>query len=551
MAKSPEHMPLQVEKLFYDLQNRIMADIIRRIQKTGKITSTADYQINKLQILGGTTEYIESEIKRITGMTDAEIWKLYDEVAEEYYTRNKAAYEQINSNFIPYEENEILQAWTAAIVDQTQNEIRNIARSMGMSIALGGGKKVFTPLAEYYQSYLDRACMDIVTGSFSYNTVLRRVIKEMAASGIRSVDYASGWSNRVTVATRRAVMTGVHQLSAKINEKVAKDLGTKDYEITWHAGARPDHWWGGKVYSYEDLVRICGLGTVTGLCGANCYHSYYAFVKGVSVRTYTDEQLADMNAREQEVHTYHGKPYNAYEATQRQRQLESRMRAQRSKVKLLQQGKADPDDIMAARTRYLATLHEYQGFSKVMKLPEQMERVYMDGLGRIAPDIGKVKKQKLQIKSGKRIEKTVDYDIMKSKRFNTADDPMREVTGPAEISNPKEIAEMEKILKEAGVEIVRREKTMAYSPALAAGNPGQFFIEEGSSYSAWCHEFKHFTDDRDDGYLGFRVFQDSKKCKQREIDAYNIEIEMAIKANRQDIVAKLEKLRDKEVEKYE
>ncbi len=407
MAKSPEHMPLQVEKLFYDLQNRIMADIIRRIRKTGKITSTADYQINKLQILGGTTEYIESEIKRITGMTDAEIWKLYDEVAEEYYTRNKAAYEQINSNFIPYEENEILQAWTAAIVDQTQNEIRNIARSMGMSIALGGGKKVFTPLAEYYQSYLDRACMDIVTGSFSYNTVLRRVIKEMAASGIRSVDYASGWSNRVTVATRRAVMTGVHQLSAKINEKVAKDLGTRDYEITWHAGARPDHWWGGKVYSYEELVRICGLGTVTGLCGANCYHSYYAFVKGVSVRTYTDEQLADMNAREQEVHTYHGKPYNAYEATQRQRQLESRMRAQRSKVKLLQQGKADPDDIMAARTRYLATLHEYQGFSKIMKLPEQMERVYMDGLGRIVS--GR--------KTFSNVDKSLETAIIKEKKM--------------------------------------------------------------------------------------------------------------------------------------
>lgn len=407
MAKLPEHMPLQVEKLFYDLQNRIMIDIVRRIQKMGKITSTADYQINKLQILGGTTEFIESEIKRITGMTDAEIWKLYDEVAEEYYTRNKAAYEQINSNFIPYEENEILQAWTAAIVDQTQNEIRNIARSMGMSIALGGGKKVFTPLAEYYQSYLDRACMDIVTGSFSYNTVLRRVVKEMTASGIRSVDYASGWSNRVTVATRRAVMTGVHQLSAKINEKVAKDLGTKDYEITWHAGARPDHWWGGKVYSYEDLVRICGLGTVTGLCGANCYHSYYAFVKGVSVRTYTDEQLADMNAREQEVHTYHGKPYNAYEATQRQRQLESRMRAQRSKVKLLQQGKADPEDIMAARTRYLATLHEYQGFSKVMKLPEQMERVYIDGLGRIVS--GR--------KTFSNVDKSLETAIIKEKKM--------------------------------------------------------------------------------------------------------------------------------------
>ena len=67
--------------------------------------------------------------------------------------------------------------------------------------------------------------MDIVTGAFDYNTVLRRVVKEMTASGIRTVNYASGYGNRVPVAVRRAVMTGVHQLAAQINEQVAKDLG--------------------------------------------------------------------------------------------------------------------------------------------------------------------------------------------------------------------------------------------------------------------------------------------------------------------------------------
>ena len=137
------------------------------------------------------------------------------------------------------------------------------------------------------------------------------------------------------------------------------------------------------VFSYDDLRRVCNLGDVAGLCGANCYHSYYAFIPGISTRTYTDTQLEEMNAREKETHTYQGKQYNAYEATQRQRQLETRMRAQRSKIKLLKEGKADPDEIMAAQTRYLSTLHEYQGLSKAMKLPEQMERVYMDGLGRI------------------------------------------------------------------------------------------------------------------------------------------------------------------------
>lgn len=61
------------------------------------------------------------------------------------------------------------------------------------------------------------------------------------------------------------------------------------------------------------------------------------------------------------------------------------MRAQREKVKLLQQGGADPDEIMLARCKYQAMLDEYKEFSKKMKLPEQKERIYYDLRGRVAP----------------------------------------------------------------------------------------------------------------------------------------------------------------------
>lgn len=376
-------LPLRVEKLFLGLQDRIFSDVVRRIKKTGEITSTADYQINKLLILGNSTEFIESEIKRLTGMTNPEIWELYDKVANWEYVRYAEAYEQINGHFTPLEENEQIQQWSQAIVNQTQNEIKNITQSLGMSVDIGGGKMAFTPLAEYYQKYLDRACMDIVTGSFDYNTVLRRVVKEMTSSGIRSVDYASGWNNRVPVAVRRAVMTGVSQLSAQINEMIAKDLRTDEYEVTWHSGHRPSHWWGGRVYTYQELQTVCHLGEGDGLCGWNCRHSYFAFVSGISVRTYTNEQLAELEKQEQEIKTYQGKEYNKYQASQMQRKLETKMRAQRAKVKQLQQGGADPNDIIAAKARYLNTLHQYQEFSKKMEIPEQMERVYMDGLGRI------------------------------------------------------------------------------------------------------------------------------------------------------------------------
>lgn len=378
-------LPLRTEKLFYDLQDRIYADVVRRIKKTGEITSTADYQINKLLLLGNSTEFVEKELKILLNASNAEIWALYDKVCDWEYVRNKAAYEQINSNFIPLEENETVRKWAGAISKQTQGEIKNLTRSMGFTVQMRG-KKVFTPLTTYYQKYLDAACMDIVTGSFDYNTVLRRVVKEMTASGLQTVDYASGWRNRAPVAARRAIMTGVSQLSSKINEMVAKDLKTDKYEVTWHGGHRPEHWWGGKVYSYDDLVRVCELGEGRGLCGWNCKHSYYAFVDGFSTRTYTDEQLEELETKEQEQHEYKGKSYNAYQASQAQRQMETTMRAQRANIKNLKRGNADPDTVIAAQARYLNTLSQYKDFSKKMKLPEQMKRVYMDGLGRVVTD---------------------------------------------------------------------------------------------------------------------------------------------------------------------
>lgn len=408
--KEMEHLPLQLEKMFLELQNRIMRDVVRRIKKTGGITSTADYQLNRIQIIGNSTEFIESEIKRLSGLTDPELWEIYDTVIEKDYTRVKEIYEQVNANFTPYEDNEQMQTWAKAILSQTKHEIQNITRSMGFALDYGG-KKVFTPFSEYYQKYLDRACLDIVTGAFDYNTVLRRVVKEMTASGIRTVNYASGYGNRAPVAVRRAVMTGVHQLAAQINEQVAKDLGTDTYEVTWHAGHRPSHWWGGNVYTKQELISICRLGEVDGLCGANCKHSYFAFVDGVSVRTYTPEQLREMEANEQVARSYQGKIYNAYEAQQRQRALETRMRKQRSDIDLLKNGKASQLDIQAAQAKYLNTLREYQGFSKKMELPEQMQRVYMDGLGRVLP--GRIFESRISNIKKKTAEKIFDVEITK------------------------------------------------------------------------------------------------------------------------------------------
>ena len=391
----------QIEKYFSDLEMRIMEDIVRRIRKTGKITSTADWQINRLSILGYSSEDIENMLKEALNKSYPEMFELYDKVIEWEYVRNKDIYEQVNAEFIPYEENEELQQITEALIQQSENDLQNITKSLGFYLDYGTGKPVLTPLAEVYQKYLDAACLDIVTGAFDYNSVLRRVVTQLTNSGLRQIDYASGRANRIDVAARRAVMTGVSQLSGKISEMNAKKLGTDYFEVEWHAGARPTHAaWQGRVYSKEELTTVCGLGSVTGLLGANCYHMYYPFVPGISVRNWTDEWLEEQNRKESMLKTFNDKEYTLYEAKQQQRKIETAMRAQREKVRLLQAGGADLDDVLIEKAKYQGQLNEYSRFCRKMGLTEERERIYYDMRGRVAPTPKQYKKylEKLEIK---------------------------------------------------------------------------------------------------------------------------------------------------------
>ena len=380
-----EKIASKIAARYADLEVRIIQDIVRRIKKTGEITSTADWQINRLKILGYSSEDIENALKDTLNASYPEMFELYDKVIDWEYVRNKDIYEQINAEYIPFEENEHLIQVTSAIKKQSLEDLENITRSLGFYLDYGG-RKVLTPLSQVYSGYLDNACMDIVTGAFDYNAVLRRVVTQLTNSGLRQIEYSSGYANRIEVAARRAVMTGLTQLSGKIAEYNAEKLGTEYFEVEWHAGARPTHTiWQGRVWSQQQLYDVCGLGTVIGLCGANCYHTYFPFVPGVSVRTYTDDWLDEQNWKESEPTEFRGKEYTLYEAKQRQRQMETAMRAQREKVQMLQDGDADPDDVMLAKCKYQGQLDEYARFSKQMGLKQERERIYIDGRWRVVP----------------------------------------------------------------------------------------------------------------------------------------------------------------------
>nr|WP_308743210.1 phage minor capsid protein [uncultured Anaerocolumna sp.] len=389
-----EKIPVEIQKLVMNLSIHIMEDVIDRINKIGSISRTTDYEIYRLSQIGLSSTTIRKAIQTTLNLTNAEIDKVYDEVIQEGYTRNESLYNAVGKTFIPYSENAQLQQLVNAVRMQTKDELENITRTMGFAVETNG-KTEFLLMTQYYRQTLDNAVMDITSGSFDYNSTIKKVINEMTKSGVRTIDYQSGRSNRIEVAVRRAVMTGVTQVTGKITEMNMEALGTKFVEVTWHATARPSHQlWQGRVYywdkakpfdtktvdgvHYKAFIAETGYGTVEGLCGVNCYHDFYGFIPGVSVRTYTDEQLEELNSKENTPKEYKGKEYTSYEATQRQRKLETLMRKQRQDIKLLEYAGADKEDIAIAKIKYRSTMEQYVDFSKKMKLPQQRERIYIN-----------------------------------------------------------------------------------------------------------------------------------------------------------------------------
>ena len=70
--------------------------------------------------------------------------------------------------------------------------------------------------------------------------------------------------------------------------------------------------------------------------------------------------------------------------------METSLRRKREEIELLEKGGANEDDILAAKAKYHALSNEYAEFSKAMNLPQQRERISVDGRKGVDASFGKL-----------------------------------------------------------------------------------------------------------------------------------------------------------------
>lgn len=337
MALTPEQLkniPENIVKLYRDLEEFIIDDIARRISKAGEVTSTAKWQLERAKDL--SIDNIEKEIERVLGLANEELENTFKQSALTSVQAESKIYKEAINKEIKIKGNTLLEKVLEAAIKQTKGELKNISQSLGFA-QIVNGKIVYKDIAKFYQESVDLALMQVNSGVLNSNEAIKQAVKKLADSGLRTIDYENGWSNRVDVAVRRAVVTGSNQMCHKMTELTMKELECEFVETTAHAGARPDHQeWQGQVFCYKgksdkypDFVEKTRYGYGDGLGGYNCRHSFYPFFPGISKRAYSEEHLNNIDP---EPFEYDGKTYTYYEALQRQRKLETSIRQKKREL---------------------------------------------------------------------------------------------------------------------------------------------------------------------------------------------------------------------------
>lgn len=336
MRKQYEPSADRIIALYQQLEDDILSAVIRRILKMGYVSEASKHQLEVLQAAGLLYDDIVQLIADRTDACTAQV---------------KALFEDAGVQTVEID-NSLHEAAGALPIDIRQDSSTRQVLEAGYKKTLGTMRNLVSTTATQTQTAFiqtcDRIYMQVSSGAFSYQEAIMNALRALADTGA-TVSYPTGHTDRMDVAVRRCVLTGVSQTAAAVSLRQAEDAGCYLMEITAHSGARPDHAkWQGQLVTITgkdagkiiDGLRVftlseIGYGSGEGFKGWNCRHNWRAYYPGLSTPNYTPEELKKLD---EPCISYNGKLYTEYEVSQMQRAQERRVRAWKRRCVTAQEG---------------------------------------------------------------------------------------------------------------------------------------------------------------------------------------------------------------------
>lgn len=365
----------EIIEIYSQLETDILQDMARRLARIGKVTDATKWQAQMLAEAGG----LKKNIGRILAKYD------------------KAIVKQIKDTF------------TDALETNARNDNRIFKAATGRTVSAPNAQQMLSTIQKCHSDLsrltlttaattetqfvqqANRVYMQTQSGAFDYDTAMKNAADELSKRGITTVHYENGRpvTRSIESAVRMNILTSINQTAANQTLSNAEKLGVEKFEVTAHIGARPEHEaWQGKIYTKRQLYTVCELGSVTGLCGINCRHSFYPYFEGMEEH-YTQDDLDEMAS---EKVNFNGQKMTRYEGEQKLRGIERNIR--HYKREALTQEAMGVDNTKARRK-----LGEWQAaardFTKQTGIARDSAREYVGTNGKQPTGLKPVVKQNL------------------------------------------------------------------------------------------------------------------------------------------------------------
>lgn len=413
-----QNLPQELTDLYDQLSEFILRDIARRIAKGAEITDTAEYQLYRAKSLGLSTDEIAAKIAEINGSSASEINRLIREAAAQSDEFDRKMLGVDKGAAVPLEENAQLQKLISAQIAETAGKCENLTNTMGFADHDFLGRVYYLSMTDMYRQEMDSAHMKVATGATDYMTAIRQACNKLAASGVRTIDYESGRSDRIEVAARRTLLTSVAHVTHRISEQNGEELGADGWEMSAHSGSRPSHAvYQGRQYTQEQYERIIK----PLISEPNCRHDVFPIILGVSEPVYTEEELQNID---QPPFTYEGRTYTAYEASQQMRKMERAMRKQKDRC-IVADAAGDEEAFATASIRLNRQKYIYEDFCKAADSYTEYERTYVTGFNRsiaARSGVAAIKKEYKLIASTLDKSAVPSIDDFKKMLYNNSDE---------------------------------------------------------------------------------------------------------------------------------
>ena len=361
-----EQMGWRMGEVYAAVTDQILINLARHfkfIKEGASIGGAWEYQTKKLAEMGQVNRETEAIILNMLGDADSALQELLEESIKDGLKGVEKPLKQaaekgllLGQGFLPPELSPNQMQAFKAFYKQSADKL-NLVNTVMLESTQQAYQATVSDIVTRMsatQDILNVATGEVVTGVTAINEAVRQGVQKMVENGITGfIDHGGHhWSPEAYV-TMDVRTTMANTARAAVWERM-DDYGNDLYQVSHHDGARPLCYpWQGKVISKDDNVRDVtdeagnkvhvyaqsetSYGEPAGLFGINCGHYPIPFVPGFS-RIRPPDQTEEQNEKD-------------YEESQKQRELERKLRYEKRDLSVLKAQGADDEEIKSQRLR--------------------------------------------------------------------------------------------------------------------------------------------------------------------------------------------------------